>query len=186
VLATLRRRQIVRLDAGRANGQLFLLMAGVGLDGQVVRLLDSVRNGPIDLTSYLLPTALGLAGYRFPPVSVAVDGQRIASDLPALVFIGNVKEYGTGLPILTQARPDDGLLDVCVMPCRDVRDIAELLLLLTTGEHPQREGVVYIRGTHITVESPTPVPMQIDGDFAGYTPLVVDILPAAVPFLVPA
>jgi diacylglycerol kinase family enzyme len=186
VAATLRQRKIVRFDAARANGQLFLLMAGVGLDGQVVHLLDSLRRGPIDITSYVLPTALSLAGYRFPPVSVSVDGQSIANNLPAMVFIGNVKEYGTGLPILTRARPDDGLLDICVMPCRDVRDIAELLLLLTTGEHLQREGVVYLRGKNVTVESTSPVPVQLDGDSAGHTPLRIEVLPAAVPFLQPA
>ena len=81
--------------------------------------------------------------------------------------------------------PDDGLLDVCAIPCRDLRGLAEVLLLLTTGEHAQREGVVYTRGHRVSVESPEPVPVQVDGDSAGFTPVTVDVLPSRVPFLVP-
>src|SRR5688572_7277393 len=40
VLETLRHRQIARLDAATANGVLFLLMAGIGIDGYVVHELD--------------------------------------------------------------------------------------------------------------------------------------------------
>ncbi|HSV14571.1 MAG TPA: diacylglycerol kinase family protein [Tepidisphaeraceae bacterium] len=186
VLATLRRREIIQIDAARANGKLFLLMAGVGIDAQVVHLLDQMRRGPIDFTSYVLPAAMTFANYDFPAITVNVDGQTVARDTPAIAVIGNVKEYGTGFPILTEARPDDGLLDICVMPCRDRRALAEILMLVATGEHPLREDVVYLKGKSVRVESTTPVAVQIDGDSAGYTPLQIDLLAQRVPFLVPA
>jgi diacylglycerol kinase family enzyme len=186
VLATIRRRKIIQFDAAQANGKLFLLMAGVGIDGQVVHLLDRMRTGPIDLTSYVLPAAFTLAGYAFPALTVSVDGKTIAKNIPAVAFIGNVKEYGTGFPILTEARPDDGLLDVCVIPCRNRRELAEILLLVATGEHARREGVIYLKGRHVHVDSAAPVPVQVDGDSAGHTPLEIDLLPKRVPFLVPA
>ena len=185
VVAAVRQRRVRRLDAGRINGRAFLLMAGVGLDGQVVHLLDGVRRGPIDYASYVVPTVVTLAGYRFPPVAVVADGRTVA-DGPAIAFVGNVAEYGTGLPILTRAVPDDGLLDVCVLPCRDLRDLAEVLLLVAAGEHPSAEGVVYARANHVHVTSPEPIAVQVDGDAAGFTPVEIDVLPARVPFLLPA
>ncbi len=186
VVATVRRRHVRRLDAGVVNRKPFLLMVGVGLDGQVVHLLDEMRRGPIAYASYVLPTVMTLAGYRFPPLTVVVDDQVVATDLPAVAFVGNVPEYGTGMPILTHAVPDDGLLDVCVLPCRDLRDLAEVLLAVAQGEHPQREGVVYTRGRRVRVTSPEAVPVQADGDSAGFTPVEIDVLPGRVPFLVPA
>lgn len=185
VLATIRRRKTVQFDVATANGKLFLLMAGVGIDGQVVHLLDRMRTGPIDLTSYVLPAAAALAGYAFPALTVDVDGKMVLRDSPAVAFIGNIKEYGTGFPILTEARPDDGLLDVCVIPCRNRRELAEILLLIATGEHARREGVIYLKGKQIHVDSTIPVPVQVDGDSAGHTPLEIDLLPRRVPFLVP-
>ena len=186
VVASVRQRWVRRLDAGVANGRPFLLMVGVGLDGQVVHLLDQMRRGPIAYASYVVPTVMTLAGYRFPPLTVTVDDRRVATDVPAVAFVGNVPEYGTGLPILTGAVPDDGLLDVCVIPCRDLRGLAEVLLAVATGEHPQREGVVYTRGKRVRVTSAVAVPVQADGDSAGFTPVEIDVLPGRVPFLVPA
>ncbi len=185
VLATLARREVRRLDAGRANGRPFLLMAGVGLDAQVVHLLDKTRRGPIGYASYVVPTAVTLAGYSFPSVAVEVDGRTVLADGPALVFVGNVREYGTGLPILTRAVPDDGLLDVCAMPCRDHLALVELAIAMVTGDHVRRPGVVYARGRTARV-SGADVPVQVDGDPAGFTPLDLDVLPGRVPFLVPA
>jgi diacylglycerol kinase (ATP) len=185
VLATLRRRKIARLDAGRANGRLFLLMAGVGIDAQIVHLLDHMRTGPIDMTSYLLPAAITFAAYTFPPITVRVNQKIILRNTPAIAMIGNVKEYGTGFPILTGAVPTDGLLDICVMPCRNRFELIELLVQIAAGEHQTREDVIYMHGKTADVESANPVAIQIDGDAAGFTPLAVDLLPGRIRFLVP-
>jgi len=186
VIATIARRSIIHLDVARANGKLFLLMAGIGIDAQVIHLLESMRRGPIDLTSYLLPAAMTLANYRFPSITVRVDNLIIMDDTPAVAVVGNVPEYGTGFPILTEARPDDGLLDICVLPCRDRKELAEILMLVVTGEHALREDAVYVKGRTVHVESTTPVPVQVDGESAGHTPVEIDLLPGKVPFLVPA
>ena len=185
VVDTIRRQHIVRLDAARANGELLLLVAGVGFDGLVVHLLDEMRKGPITLISYVLPTLLTLRDYKFPPISVKVDGSTIARDLPAVAFVGNIREYGVGAAILTEAKSDDGLLDICVLPCRDYRDLAEILVLLATEEHTKRDGVIYLRGKSVHVHSNQNIPIQIDGEAAGFTPLQVDVMPASVPFLIP-
>src|SRR4051794_30585075 len=63
-------RRTLNLDAASANGELFLLMAGIGLDARVVHELDRVRSGPIDYTSYALPAALALGFYKYPPLNV--------------------------------------------------------------------------------------------------------------------
>jgi diacylglycerol kinase (ATP) len=186
ITATVLRRKIIKLDAGLANGELFLLVAGAGIDGQVVHLLDEMRSGPIKLASYVLPMVLTLRDYKFPAISIVVDGKTVTQDRPAIVFIGNVKEYGTGFPILIDAKPDDGLLDVCVLPCRDYRDLAEMLMLAAAGEHRAREDVIYVRGQSIDIRSINAVAVQIDGEAAGFTPLHITVLPASVPFLIPA
>src|SRR5687768_7790027 len=60
--------KVLHLDAARANEELFLLMAGVGLDAKVVHELDRIRSGPIDLTSYALPAAMAFGFYKYPPL----------------------------------------------------------------------------------------------------------------------
>jgi YegS/Rv2252/BmrU family lipid kinase len=172
------------LDAALANDELFLLMAGVGLDARVVHELDRVRSGPIDITSYALPAALALGFYSYPPLTVTVDGKTLSRSLPAIAFVGNVKEYGTGFPILPHARPDDGLLDVCVLPAAGRADAIRHLLRAATGEHVAAEGVKYVKGKEVRIESSEPVPVQIDGEAAGHTPLTCKLLPVRLPFIV--
>jgi diacylglycerol kinase (ATP) len=185
VARTLRHHRIMKLDAARANDQLFLLMAGIGLDAQVVHELDRIRRGPIDYLSYVLPAATALAMYRFPAITVTVDGKRVAKDLPAVAFVGNVKEYGTGFEILPHARADDGLLDVCVLPCANPKDLVFHLMRAVTGEHLAAEGSVYVKGKRVRVESEVEVPVQLDGDAAGHTPVEMDLMPVRLAFMVP-
>jgi diacylglycerol kinase family enzyme len=185
LVRTLQRRQTVRLDAGRANGKLFLLMAGVGIDGAVVHELARTRKGPIAMASYLLPTAVSFAQYRFEPITVVVDGETVLEAEPAIAVIGNVREYGTGLPIVPDADPSDGLLDVCVMPCDSWTGLMELILAIASQTHTHRDGVVNVRGRSVRVTANRPVPVQIDGDAAGFTPLNVETLAGLVPFLIP-
>ena len=78
------------LDAARANGRLFLLMAGVGLDATVVHELDRVRRGSISYASYAMPILATLGRYDFPHLNVEVDGKRLVENQPALAFVGNV------------------------------------------------------------------------------------------------
>ena len=186
VSAAIAARNSVHLDAATANGELFLLMAGIGLDGKIVHELDRMRSGPIDLTSYAIPAALALGFYTYPALTVSVNGNAICKDLPAVAFVGNVKEYGTGFPILPHATPTDGLLDVCVLPCATRLDALRHLLHAAAGEHLAGEGAIYTKGRRIHIESSEPVPVQIDGEAAGHTPLDIDLLPARVPFIVPA
>jgi len=178
-------RRIVHLDAARANGQLFLLIAGVGIDGAIVHALDRIRSGPINKLSYLLPAALALKDYTFPAMSVELDGKQIFSHAPALTFVGNVPEYGTGFPILPDAQSDDGLLDVCVLPCKNPQKLIEIALRSVASEHTQMPGVVCGKGKHVRVHTDAPVPVQLDGDPGGHTPLEIELLPHRLPFIVP-
>ncbi len=176
---------VVHLDTACANDELFLLMAGIGIDAGIVHELARIRDGPIQLASYVLPAALALRAYHYPALTVTVDDKTIARDLPSIAFVGNVKEYGTGFPLLPHARPDDGLLDVCVLPCRTPQDAARHFLYAAAGEHLQSEGVVYTTGKSIRITSSEPVPVQIDGEAAGHTPLDIRLMPIRVPFIVP-
>jgi YegS/Rv2252/BmrU family lipid kinase len=185
VTVALEKRQSTYVDVARAGEQIFLLIAGVGIDGAVVHELSRIRKGPIDLTSYVLPAALALQGYSYPPLRVAVDGREVFKMAPGMAFVGNVREYGTGFPILPHALSDDGLLDVCVLPCRSRPEAINLVLRAAAGEHLGVEGVVYAKGRQIRIDSKVQIPVQLDGDAAGHTPIQIELLPVRLPFIVP-
>ena len=195
VARTVREHRIVKLDVAHAEGGpggaadvdrgVFLLMAGIGFDAWVVHELDRIRTGPIDHMKYVIPTIKGLQSYRFAGLRVEVDGRAVFDDGPALAMVGNVREYGTGFAILPEARADDGVLDVCVMPVGSIFQLVELAVAIAAGEHRKREGVVYVKGKRVKISADEEVPVHIDGEPAGMTPLEVCLLEQRIPFMVP-
>jgi diacylglycerol kinase (ATP) len=187
-------RRIVRLDIGKitsrkqpgggeALSRLFLLMVGVGIDGEVVHAMDRVRKGPIAISSYFKPGLEAFADYPYHPMEVEVDGRAVFAGAPAVAFVGNVKEYGTGFEILPLARSDDEVFDVCVLPVRRPQDLIGHFLAAAAGEHMQGEGVIYLKGRHVKITSQHPMAVQADGDPAGWTPVEIEVLKTRVGFL---
>ncbi|HSZ59399.1 MAG TPA: YegS/Rv2252/BmrU family lipid kinase [Tepidisphaeraceae bacterium] len=185
VSAALARRQILPLDAGRANGRLFLQVAGVGFDAQLIYHLDRLRRGPITFWSYMIPAFLSLVEYDPAPITVRLDGRELVNNECGMVFVGNLRQYGAGFPVLVHARPDDGLLDVCIVKCKSRSGLIRMFLTAAAGEHIHDEDVIYLKGKHVEIDSPVKAPLQIDGDPAGHTPVRIDLLPVRLPFIVP-
>lgn len=187
VVATIAAGRTVMRDAASVNGELFLVVAGAGLDGQIIHELEKRRTGPITLLSYALPSALSVTAWRYPPITVEVDGRRVFGPAPGMAMAGNIKEHGIGFSFLAEAVPDDGKLDVLALPCKTLFEGMELLLAAAAGQLQHLEDVVYVHGKQCRVESAgEPLPLQADGEAAGFTPMEIGMLDFQVPFLVPA
>jgi YegS/Rv2252/BmrU family lipid kinase len=184
IIEALKHRKLKSIDACRCNGRLFLAVAGVGFDAQVVHNLHRNRSGPITKQSYVLPAVTTLRDYCFPQVRVSVDGKEVFKEGAGLVYVGNVREYGTGVPMLPHARSDDQLLDICILPCKSKRQALHWMMRAAIDEHIGEEGAIYLRGRHVRIDSPTPIPIQLDGEAAGHTPADIELLRHQLAFIV--
>ncbi len=202
--------QVVRTDVGVAAGRRFLLMGGFGFDGDVVtrhhrsRVSRTGKVRPTHRAAYVEPILRSSFCYRFPPISLSIGD----SDEPELlcgttVFVFNLPRYALGLPFAPNAQQDDGLLDVVVF--RDPGPFQALYYLwrVFLGNHHRHPGVTLRRVRRVTVSSNAPIPVQLDGDPAGFlTPTAADslsheedsgrqdwtieVIPGALDVLVPA
>jgi len=175
--------RIVESDVGRVNGRRFLAVSGVGFDAEVVDRLVQARGGHITHLDYFWPLWRTFMTHRFPRLRVLADDQLVFEG-HAMVFVGIQPRYCVGLRILREAKPDDGLLDVCVYPCRSRAQLLGHASCTLLRRHLGRAGVRYQQCRTVQITSPQHATIQADGDQAGELPACFDIVPRAIRFLV--
>jgi YegS/Rv2252/BmrU family lipid kinase len=117
--------------------------------------LHKVGVGPANLGKLGYPIGAVSAWVR-PPflrVLVEVDGETVVDlDQPILmVAVGNGAQVGGGTELTPHADPGDGKVDVMVS--RAIGPIARFGYgaQVAAGRHPERDDVIYLRGTTVTV-----------------------------------
>jgi len=175
-----------RLDLGAVGGRRFISVAGVGYDAAVSRELGRRRQGPITKLSYLRPTVRTLLDHRPVPLSVSVDGRLLAENA-AWVLVCNVKNYAAYFQFTPDADPADGLFDLCILNNPSRRSLVNLFLQALRRRRSRSSQVAYARGRQIKIWSRSGRAFyELDGDFVGETPIEIELLPAAIPILVPS
>ncbi len=166
----------VRLDAGRANGKLFLVMASCGFDADVVSRLHSNRKGHIRHSSYIRPIVDAIVSYRYPKIRFWLDDE--SKSFPGRwAFIFNVPRYAMNLPIVDDADSMDGELDLCTFRGGNLlRGLLYLAAVLARQHRRWNESKIK-RFKRLRIESDEPVPYQLDGDPGGELPLEIEVQP---------
>lgn len=183
VVASVLRGEDRWLDAGQANGQLFLVMASCGFDADVVHRTHGRRKGHIQRWNYLLPALESIWNYPYAPLHVSVgEGETLRPARWAFVF--NVPRYALNMPIVHDADPEDGLLDVCTFRRGSLLPGLAYIATIFLRRHRAWTTTQLVRSASILIESPEPVPYQLDGDPGGWLPLRLQALPGRVRFLV--
>jgi len=184
VVDVLQNGQLVSCDLGLINGHSFLLIIGIGFDGEVVRRLSAIRTGHISHLSYFWPIWRTFWEHDFPRMHIECDGETVFDDF-GLAFVGNISRYAVGLRICRDARFDDGMLDLVVYRCRQQTSLVLHSAWTLLRQHPAKGGVVYRRFRHATIRTASPIPSQVDGDVGPSTPLDIRVQPSQLKLLVP-
>lgn len=142
--------------------------------------------GPI---GYVIGAVLtGARGLTAPGarLRITVDGKTLTRKEPIIqVAIGNGRYVGGGAPLLPQADPSDGLLDVSVSYTASARRRIAYAFSVRRGDHHRRDDVVYLRGTEVTVAGDA-LRCTSDGELTGAsTRHAWSIQPAALSMFTP-
>lgn len=171
------------VDLGLAGDRYFLLMAGIGFDASIVQRVSSSLKRRLGAIAYAIP-AIGRAfGHRAVEADLVVDGEPKPSPLYWLL-LGNTRNYGGVLGLTHMARTDDGLLDVCLLQHGGPPRLAWLALWALFKRHQHRAEVVYEKVRSLDVQTPG-LPVQIDGEYLGETPMTFSVAPGALHVIVP-
>jgi diacylglycerol kinase family enzyme len=165
--------------------QHFLLMGGIGFDAQVVENTSLRLKYVLRDFAYVLKTLENVVLHQGTKVTLTLDNGRVYTENSWQVMVGNVASYAWAIKFTQRARLDDGFVDVCCMPFHNKFVSVQQAMQILTGQHVQRGIARYWKTKQVKIVSEPPVPVQLDGDEWGYTPVVIGVLPSAIKVLSP-
>lgn len=172
------------VDLGETEKGCFLAVGGAGFDAAVVHRFASLRKGNVNFASYLQPVVETMVSYPFPRITVELDGERVTDDATA-VIIANTRRYGGPFVLTPDAKPDDGLFDVCIFDSANAGVYGAHMTAALLQSSSKLPGVWVFRAKSVKCSSGKQVPVQLDGDPHGYLPATFEILPGAVKLIAP-
>lgn len=168
-----------------SSDRAFLLMAGIGFDAAVTENIDPREKKKLGAIAYV-KRAIQLAWqFRGVRTLLRIDGKRVRGRI-LMIIIGNSQLYGGVVKMTAHAIVDDGLLDVCVIKGRSMLTAPFRLFSVFTRNYNRDPKVAYFKAQRIDIQGKKQLPIQIDGDFLGRSPMEFEILPRSLRVLVPA
>lgn len=174
-----------RIDSGWINGRRFLIMASAGFDAEVVQRVHAARGGGhVRHWTYVRPILNALFQYKPQKLRVTVDDQPTVHE-GELVVVANLKSYALNLGLVPTAIGTDGILDARLFRTRSLWELLVQFARILSGRHERCPSVIPLHGKMMRIESDVLVPIQVDGDPAGTTPVEIRVEPLAVEFILP-
>ena len=180
---TLINGRIRTIDAGNVNGNTFFIVSGVGLDASIGKEFNDqqVRG----LLPYFTIGFREFFRYKHEVFTLKFDDKEIS--VPALfVTFANLRGWGGGAIISPEARPDDGLLDICAVHRASFWYTLFNLPRLFLGGIEKLQKYARYQAKEVTVIREKPGPFHFDGETRdGGTILKISIIPNALKIIVP-
>lgn len=155
------------IDAGTANGTPFVVMAGLGLDARMLSDTSEPLKKRLGWVTYAISVFRHLRD-RPVRVTLTADGELPLRLRSSAVIVGNVGSLRGGVPLLPDARPDDGMLDAVALNPRGWAGwVAVAAQILTRKDATDRVTRFVFR--QLVVECGTEQAWEIDGELMGTT-----------------
>ena len=182
------------IDLGRAGyhawdggeEQLYFAnVASAGMSGAIAQRANDTTKSLGGKVSYLWATLAVFARWQNSEIRITVDDESRTGRMHDVV-VANGRTFGGGMIICPEAEPDDGLFDVLTIGDLTKRDLLATLPKTYRGRHLPHPKAELLRGAVVTVASDAPLPVELDGEQPGTTPVRFEIVPSALRVRVPA
>jgi YegS/Rv2252/BmrU family lipid kinase len=188
------RGRVREIDLGRASYRawdgaeresLFANIASAGMSGAIAKRTNETSKALGGKVSYFWATLAVFSRWRNDEVRVRVDDEEHVGRMHDVV-VANGRYFGGGMMICPEAEPDDGVFDVLLIGDLTKRDLLLTLPKTYRGKHLPHPKATLLRGSVVEVETPEPLPVELDGEQPGTTPVRFELVPRALRLRVPA
>jgi diacylglycerol kinase (ATP) len=177
--------RIQRIDVGQISNRYFLLMGGIGWDAEVGTYVQKNAKrwlGPLAYLPAAVRASKSFAGSR---IWVDMDGEQFR-DRAVLITVNNTRLYGGVVQMAPKASLDDGLLDVCIFRGQNATQaFFRYILGVLSHRHIYDPRVRYHQAKYIAVRSARPLPVHVDDEPAGSTPVEFSVATRSLRIMLP-
>lgn len=178
------------LDLGRVNGVWFAQTLSFGLDAAIALDTtarraegDGMKGTGLFVSSAVKVLAKASSGWK---CRASFDGEEVELD-EIVLAVQNGPTYGAGFRICPDARPDDGLLDVCYnLRIPSVPRTLALLGRARFGKHTGSKLLAFRKARRAVLDFSEQPPAQVDGELIEGTHFEIEVVPQALEVIVPA
>jgi YegS/Rv2252/BmrU family lipid kinase len=176
---------LVALTVDQTTSHHFAVMAGIGIDAVIMDGTNADLKRAVGSAAYFVSAAQH-ANHPALEATIQVDDGEPLYRRAHVIVIGNVGYLQANIPLIPDAKPDDGLLDVLVASPRSVRDWVRVTTRVLTRRRRGDEQLDRLTGRRVTITVDHKEPYQMDGDTAGAcSTMEAEVRPGALLMRVP-
>lgn len=166
---------IHNIDLGMVNEQYFINIASFGLDAEIAKNAETLKN-KIPNSMIYNASILSTLSHRKDPGIIVNDKKYKVT----LMAICNGRYYGRGFEIAPNAKLNDGYFDIYMVDSLKTRQIPGLFLKLLMGTHENSRHVHKFNYYNLRVESEEPIICSVDGEIIKDTCFEFDLIQNAI------
>jgi YegS/Rv2252/BmrU family lipid kinase len=171
--------------SGRRTRRYFHNVTSFGLGGEVVERVNRTTKRFGGFASFIWATLVSVLNHQKKRIKMRFDEKQETSVMALNVAVANGQYHGGGMWIAPGASAYDGLLNVTVVGDLSVPQVFWHLPKLYNGRIFEVKEVQAVSCTRIEADSEGKVLLDVDGEQPGELPATIDMVPAAIPLIVP-
>jgi len=171
-------QRTVKVDVGKITTtekqQYFINVTDVGLGGCVARDMKTSRRLLGSFLTYQLYIVKNLLIYRKKKIQFQIDEHKGEATVMNFV-VANTPYFGSGLGISPDSDPCDGRFEVVIIGEINLWHYLRFIPKVKRKQRIHYHKIHYLSGKKIGIEAERPMPIDMDGEFIGFTPFTVEL-----------
>ncbi|MEX2174810.1 MAG: lipid kinase YegS [Pirellulaceae bacterium] len=184
-LATAAQSPLDEIDVGLVNDCPFVNVASGGFGAEVTARTSPEMKNLLGGAAYSITGLLTAAQLTPYPCRLVAEGQTFDLSL-AMLAIGNGRMAGGGYEVAPQARFDDGLLDLVLVPAVPLADLPTLVGELFNVSGEANQHVLYRQLAEFEIHFESEFQLNLDGEPLHGRDFHVSIMPRRLSIVRPA
>jgi diacylglycerol kinase (ATP) len=177
------------VDAARCNGQPLILLAGIGLEAEMVDRANRDLKNRLGMLAYLLAGVQQFQEQTAFQATIDIEGELTEVETGTITVANAAPATSVLAQGFGQVLANDGLLDVTIATPQNrlqgLNALTSLFASALVNVPTNREDIIRLRTPRLKITTEPPQKVAIDGEIIGTTPVELECLAQALTVISP-